>query len=72
VRAVYEIEAWHPAGSTAYTTRDPSTLVREGRWEFTGHLASEEIRSLYVGRSVSAYLRPGLQAPVVYVNCPVS
>lgn len=71
VRAVYEIEAWHPAGSTSYKTRDASTLRREGRWEFTGRLASQPIHSLYLGRSVSAYPRPGLQNPVVYVNCPV-
>lgn len=69
VRAVYEIEAWHPAGSTPYATRDVEALRREGRWEFTGRDAASEFQERYLGRSVAKYLRRGLQSPVVYVKC---
>jgi hypothetical protein len=70
VRAVYEIESWHPAGSTEYTTRDREELRREGRWEFVGREAPPEIHEGYVGRLVTEYLPQGLQSPVVYVACP--
>lgn len=70
VRAVYVIETWHPAGSTEYTTRDATKLVRGGRWEFVGHEADAELQQRYVGGSVSAYFPQGLQSPVVYVHCP--
>jgi hypothetical protein len=70
VRAVYVIDSWHRAGSTAYTTRDARELVREGRWEFVGHAAGAEVQQRYVGGSVTAYFPQGLQSPVVYVHCP--
>jgi hypothetical protein len=70
VRAVFEIESWHPARTTVYHRRvfqnpnpDP------GRWEFLGKAAEESIRTHYVGRSVKHYFKQGLQSPVVYVNC---
>ncbi len=69
VRAVYIVESWHAAGSTAYTTREAAALARPGRWEFIGREADEAIRVKYVGHSVSAYLPQGLQSPVVYVAC---
>jgi len=69
IRAVYEIESWHPAGSTPYTTRDAATLKREGRWEFIGRPADPALASGYVGRSVASYFKPGQQNPVVYANC---
>jgi hypothetical protein len=69
VRGVYEIEAWHPAGSTPYATRDVVKLTREGRWEFTGREARQDLQDRYLGRSVAAYLRRGLQSPIVYVKC---
>jgi hypothetical protein len=67
IREAYEIETWHPAGSTAYATRDAAKLKRD-RWEFTGNVAAA-IRSEYVGRSVASYFRRGQQLPTVYVNC---
>lgn len=69
VRAVYEIEEWHPAGSTDYATRERAELTRVGRWEFSAHPASVDIQDKYVGRSVARYLPPGMRAPFVYVNC---
>jgi hypothetical protein len=67
VREVYEIETWHPAGSTPYTTRDTASLRQDGRWEFLAHVAPDPIRSGYLGRSVEHYFRAGQQNPVVGV-----
>ncbi len=72
VRAVFEIESWHPERTTPYHIRvfdDPSPMP--GRWEFIGKPAEESIRNQYVGRSVQHYFKQGLQSPVVYVNCDV-
>lgn len=68
VREVYEIEQWHSAGTTTYTTRASDDVNREGRWEFTGQKADTEIRDCYLGGSVESYFPRGLQSPVVYVN----
>jgi hypothetical protein len=69
VREVYEIESWHSATMTPYTTRDASQLKTAGRREFLGRVADPEVRDAYVGRSVAEYFVQGLQSPVVYVNC---
>jgi hypothetical protein len=69
VREVYEVERWHPAGTLTYRTRVHEVLTRDGRWEFEGVVAPEEIRSLYLDRSVASYFFKGLQSPVLYVNC---
>src|SRR5262245_22256643 len=69
VREVYEIKEWHPAATTPYKTRTQENVARSDRWEFTGQVASEELRSQYVGFSVAAYCPQGLRSPVVYVNC---
>jgi hypothetical protein len=71
VREVYEIEGWHHEGATPvqsgiHGNRPPPP---PDRWEFTGRVAPESVRSRYYGGSVAAYLRKGLQNPVVYVNC---
>lgn len=68
VREVYEVEAWHPAGTTPYTTRSAEEVKVPGRWEFTGRRASDDVRERYVGRSVASYLTPGSQNPLTYVN----
>lgn len=68
VREVYEVEAWHPAGTTSYSTRPVEDVQVPGRWEFTGRRASEDLRERYIGRSVASYLTPGSQNPVTYVN----
>lgn len=69
VRAVYEIHSWHPAGSTAYSTRDGAELARAGRWEFVGSPAEAPMAEKYLWKSVAAHLPKGLQSPVVYVAC---
>jgi uncharacterized protein len=69
VREVYEIEEWHPAGSTPYWSRDQEELKIDGRWEFTGRPAPSSVRERYNGRSVASYFKKGQQSPVVYVSC---
>lgn len=69
VREVYEIESWHRAGSTPYATRDQQKLAEDhNRWEFVGHIAPEQIRSRYYGRSVGHLFRAGQQSPIVAVG----
>jgi hypothetical protein len=69
VRDVFEIESWHRAGTTRYTTRPTNGWEGSTRCEFTGRVAGAEIREHYVDRSVADYFRKGQQNPVVYVNC---
>lgn len=70
VREVYTIEAWHPAGTTPYVHRDGAHFRSHEpeRWEFTGKVARDEIRNVYVDHSVAKYFKRGQQSPVVYVN----
>lgn len=68
VREVFAIERWHRAGTTPYRDRQLDRL--EGRWEFTGRVAEEPVRARYRGKSVAAYLKRGLQSPVVYCGLP--
>jgi len=70
VRAVFEIESWHPGRSTPYHIRVfDNPIPRPGRWEFIGKQAEDSVRIQYVGHSVQHYFKQGLQSPVVYVNC---
>ena len=69
VQEVYEIEGWHPAGSTPYETRPLRDVLHERRWEFVGHPAEEDVRSRYIGRSVAHYFKQGDANPIRYVNC---
>ena len=65
VKEVYEIEHWDTAGTTPYTTRpDIAEHNLEGRWEFKGHPAPQEIRERYIGKRVD---EPS-QNPIRYVN----
>ena len=68
VREVYEIENWHPAGSTQYVARKFENVDIQGSWEFTGRVASADVRDKYVGQSVADYFPRGARAPVIYVN----
>jgi hypothetical protein len=69
VLEAYEIETWHPAGSTPYVSRRFEPEELEGRWEFLGHVADEAVRARYVGADVSALFLPGNANPFMYVNC---
>ena len=67
VKEVYEIESWHPAGTTNYTTRSDVDVA--GRWEFLGNVAPPEVRETYLDHNVRGEFRRGAQSPVKYVNC---
>lgn len=69
IRETYRIETWHQAGSTPYSSRPPQDVRVEGRWEFVGVLAEDEVRTRYRYGSVAAYFKQGQQSPVVYVDC---
>lgn len=57
---VYRIDEWFPAG------QDEASESRDGRYQFVGHLASDELRERYMGQSV-ADLAQG-QNPIRYVG----
>ena len=67
VKEIYEIDSWHPAGTTTYTTR--SNVKMAGRWEFLGNVAPSDVRQTYVDHSVRGQFKRGAQSPVMYVNC---
>jgi len=68
VREVYQIAAWHRAGSTLYRTRSRTDVRALGRWEFTGSKAPVAVRHRYLDRSVEKYLPTGSQNPIAYVT----
>ncbi|MDZ7852779.1 MAG: hypothetical protein U5L98_09090 [Halomonas sp.] len=70
VREVYRVHAWHPAGTTLYHTRVPVEVAIQGRWEFTGELADELLRSRYLGTDVSDFFSPGSSNPITVCQCP--
>jgi hypothetical protein len=70
VKEVYLAEAWRPAQITGYETRAPLLPVDiEGRFEFVGKLAPDDIRKRYIDKSVRDYIMQGSQNPCRYVNC---
>ncbi|MGC2941827.1 MULTISPECIES: hypothetical protein [unclassified Brevibacterium] len=62
-RVVYvmTVAAWLPAGSTEYFVRGDNTV--EGRIEFVGRTASEDIQDLYLGRRIRAGESPMYYGP---------
>lgn len=68
VREVYEIDSWHPAGTTPYATQIHRRAPPD-RWEFVGRVADGETRAKYRNRSVRQYFTRGNQNPIRYVNC---
>lgn len=69
IKEVYRIEAWLPAGTQFYETRPRKDIEIEGRWEFKGEIASNDMRAHYIGRSVKGYFSQGAAYPVTYLNC---
>lgn len=66
IKEVYEIDEWYPAGSTKYLQRRFTPINLIDRYEFTGKLASDEIRNKYVGRTMP---EKHSQNPIRYYNC---
>lgn len=70
VREVYSISTWVQSGhSIRGFDEEGRPPKREGRWEFIGVVADDDIRNQYLGRSVAAYFPKGNQNPVKYVSC---
>lgn len=69
VREVYEIQMWFSAGRTAYFHREPEDVNVDGRVEFVGRIAPEDIRKRYLFKSVGEYFVKGSSNPVRFVNC---
>jgi hypothetical protein len=65
---VYELGAWHAAGSTPYATRPLADVDVPGRWEFSGRVASAAVRDKYLGKSVAHHFARGAVNPIAYVN----
>ncbi len=67
VREVFEIQSWHPAGTTSYQTR--TDIHSLDRWEFEDKVAQDDIRNKYINKSVEQYFARNPQNPIRYVNC---
>lgn len=68
VREVYTINQWHPAAFTPYKTRSLKEVSIEGRWEFTGAIAPEQVRKKYLNQTVAHYFKRGSANPITYVG----
>ena len=66
VQEAYKIEAWFPAGSTFYGSRNVDLQDETVRWEFVGRIADPRVRNRYLYKSVSHLLPNGAQNPVAY------
>jgi len=75
IKEVYEIEQWLPATKVfsdfwvARLERQGRTISADehiGRYEFTGHVASEPIRKKYVGHKLP---KRHSGNPIMYFNC---
>ena len=65
IKEVYRIEKWLPAGSIPRPTL-PDAEVPEGRYEFVGEVAEDEIRNKYVDKSIANLYRRGEANPIKY------
>jgi hypothetical protein len=73
VKETFVIKSWFPACTLHYKTRNMQDAItkvkKEGRWEFMGELAEDNIRNKYIGKSVKHYLPFGSSNPIFYINC---
>lgn len=73
VQEVYEVLNWYEAGKTLNVRKNFKYIERadeaiEGRYEFIGNLASDEIRKKYKYKSVDHYFKKGNANPIMYLN----
>ena len=73
IREVYEVSEWLPANSTMYSEssrawKSLDDFKVEGRIEFVGKVAHEELRKRYLWKSVAHLYKPGNANPVMYVG----
>ncbi len=64
-KEVYEIEKWHQGGTNPYEFR---TISLNDRVEFTGKVASDDIREKYMNVDVRKYFKQGNASSFSYVN----
>lgn len=61
VKEVYEVKCWQDA------ERWPNDGNVDGRLEFIGQVATEDVRNLFIGKTIPAkYRKPGMASPVIY------
>ena len=61
VKEVYEVKCWQDA------ERWPDDGNVDGRLEFIGQVATEDVRNLFIGKTIPAkYRKPGMASPVIY------
>jgi hypothetical protein len=68
VREVYQVNGWHPGGSTFNKRYQGIEVNRNGRWEFVGVPAPDQIRRKYLNRYVGDLFKVNNQNPVFYRN----
>jgi hypothetical protein len=73
VQEVYEILNWYEAGKTLNVRKNLMYIERadeaiEGRYEFIGNIAPDEIRNKYKFKSVEHYFNKGNSNPIMYLN----
>mgnify|MGYP000052286496 CR=1 FL=1 len=75
VKEVYKVNSWCPALTTLYQTRTKKDITlngeieMDGRWEFLGEVAEQNIRGKYINKSVAFIFSQGSSNPVKYINC---
>lgn len=71
VLEIYRIAEWVPGHSTYNSIPVSDEIKRrdkqEGRWEFVGHVAEDNLREKYVGKNVSGFFKRGNQHPFIYI-----
>jgi hypothetical protein len=74
IQEVYEIFDWHKAGTTKSCRNESGKTKLDtedslvGRYEFTGKIASKEIREKFRLKSVEHIFNKKSQNPIMYVN----
>ncbi len=68
IKEVYEILKWQPDTQVRMKYRTMHKKGRLNRWGFTGKKANNKIRTLYVGKNIRNYIKPGSQNPIRYIN----
>ncbi|HET8865174.1 MAG TPA: hypothetical protein VFM80_05705 [Gracilimonas sp.] len=74
IQEIYTVINWYKAGNTFSVRRDNKFIEREkeerleGRYEFIGNIASDEIRKKYKFKSVAHYFKEGNSNPIMYLN----
>ncbi len=68
---VYRIEKWVPGHSTQNSIPVSNETIRrdkqQGRWEFIGRVAEDNLREKYVGKNVGSFFKRGNQHPFTYI-----